>query len=746
VSLDGRRAEILLDLAHAESATVETLRLAGGRAVAIVKAQAGSRAVAALIGVRGNVPAFLWSGHLDPRGDPGERRSDAIEVEDRSGDSMPDVIVGVLLESTRVCGEPQTLLSTRAVDPATGALRPVELRRLPAGAEELEMEPSTQSPGPTGPPLLGGLSFVQASSSAGGPSDPTLVSPPVGLGDGDVATHWAEGRGGAGRWEFATARYPDGNIRALTITLAAPPVARPAHLWLVGDAAPRLRVTVPTDAPVGQPLWIVPPTPLPWRCVSVVLDDAGAGAGPTGLAEVTAYGDLDFGDGLARLVEEIVADGSRGARAAEVLARAGDAGRDAILEAWPTLTATGRRRAVRILAAHSTHPPALAALAAAAGDDDEMVREAALETLVAAGDVARPALGRLTLVQSDAGDRAALALAVLAPAEAIDPILAAVDADGGTERAGLRRAVRTAYRGGDQEARGRFSAWAEGAEAGPAAAVALALAKTEEGALLSAELITGAVGDAERFEDRYRLVKAAAEGRAEPETDRWLAGVATSADEWMLRAEALAALGARSSPALDGAARSALEDEYPRVRVTAATVLAGRRGTLRAVATLARRDPWPMVRGAATEALASVPDARPILLASLGDRAQSVRAAAVRALTARGDRSAAEAIGERLGDDDEWPEVIQASIAYARAVCVQSLVDPLVGVLRRGMRPNAWAPDVDLAVLAVQVLGVLGGEDAEAAVRSASSPSADGAIRAAALVAQREETRCATGD
>jgi hypothetical protein len=73
---------------------------------------------------------------------------------------------------------------------------------------------------------------------------------------------------------------------------------------------------------------------------------------------------------------------------------------------------------------------------------------------------------------------------------------------------------------------------------------------------------------------------------------------------------------------------------------------------------------------------------------------------------------------------------------------VAELVDPIVEVLRRGMRPDAWAPDIDSATLALRALGEIGGEDAEAAIRSAARPSVPGAIRAAALDAQRHESRC----
>ncbi|MBW2462094.1 MAG: HEAT repeat domain-containing protein [Deltaproteobacteria bacterium] len=738
--LGSRRVEATLPIPAAIDASVETHRLAGGRAVSIVRArnEAGREAFV-LIGARGGRPELLFTGHADLRGDPGERRRDVIEVEDRTGDGAADIIVGVELESIRVCGQDRTLLSPRAVDPGTGALRPVELRRLPADSHEVAIEAASTTPGPEGPPLLGGVSFSQASSSVGSPEDPSLVSPPSGLGDDDPATHWAEGHGGAGRWEFATARLEGrGDVRAIAITLAAAPIVRPSHLWLVGDAGPRLRVTIPSTAAAGAIVWVVPPESLAWRCLSVVLDDA-AETGAVGLAGVAVYGDLDFGDGLALLVEELVADGPRGARAAEVLSRAGAPARDAVIEVWPTLTPTGRRRAIRVLSSHTDHPAAVEALAEAAADRDGEVQGAAVEALVAIGPRAAAALGRLASVPTEGGDRAAEALVAVAPNDARVPLLAAIDAEGGADRPGLRRALRSAYRETNGEDRERYAEWARGAAPGPAAAAALALAKAGDvGTAIAVSLVGRGITNATRFEDVYRLVTAAYHLPSDPTVDAWLAGLVAGSDAWMLRSQSMLALGARRSPRLRGAARGALEDPYPRVRLAAAIVVAGQEGTLRAVSTLARRDPWPMVRAGATQALAEASGALPILRAAAGDRSKRVRAAAVLALTTRGETGAADVVAARLEDADEWPVVIEAAIAYASELCVPALVDPLVTVLRRGLRPDAWAPDIDSAVLAIGALRDLGGSDAAAAIRSATSERAPEPIRAAAARAQEQ--------
>jgi HEAT repeat protein len=210
----------------------------------------------------------------------------------------------------------------------------------------------------------------------------------------------------------------------------------------------------------------------------------------------------------------------------------------------------------------------------------------------------------------------------------------------------------------------------------------------------------------------------------------------------MLRDAALRGLSEREASTRAAAARAALDDDYPRVRVAAIEMLHADSESRRALVERARRDSWPMVRAAAVDALGRHPDAVTVVRRALDDDSQRVRAAAVRALTAQRDRASVDAIAARLMDDDEWPEVIGASIAYARTLCSEALAEALVAVVRRAIRPDPWAPDVELAVEAVDALAGIGGPDAETMLRRVEDPTVPAALRAAAARARTSPRRC----
>jgi HEAT repeat protein len=338
-----------------------------------------------------------------------------------------------------------------------------------------------------------------------------------------------------------------------------------------------------------------------------------------------------------------------------------------------------------------------------------------------------------------------MSIARAAPDVALAALLGVLG-EGGTGRPVLRRAVSVAAGQATEEGRRAATAWVQAGQTESAAAsAALALSSHPWSASLSTRLIERTAPNAHRFEERWRLVLAAARLPSSPDVDRWLTRTATDADEWMLRAAALASLSARGAQSTPVTARRALSDPYPRVRLAAIGALPSGRGTTALLAPLMRRDPWPMVRAAVVGALAADPDVARLLAAALADNSKQVRAAVVRALHARGDRGAAPLVAARLLDSDEWPEVMEAGIAYARELCVVELAAPLSALMVRGMRHDAWAPDVDLSVAAVEALGVLGGQVATEALERASSPASPGPIRQAASRARQHGESCVPG-
>ena len=344
-----------LPIGALDSAAIELAEIAAGHRVAVVSASGGGAEARAVIALVRGRPEVIWIGRTDLHGDPGERSAAALSLEDRTGDGFADVVVGMRREGASVCGAPETLLAPRAFDPARGALRPVSLRRVPQGGDEITVTATRESPGPSGAPLLSAMRFVGASSTAGHAED--LAAPPRGLGDGDPTTFWAEGRGGPGAGEFAVARFEARfPIRALAVTAATGPGAtlgRPRTFWLVGDSGPRVRVTMPEDAGLhaGERYWITLPEPASWRCVALVLDQAYAPAGVrdaavhTGFGELEAYTELDFGGGLDELVAILIEGREGGDEAARLLAGLGAPAVSALAASWDRLDPTGRRRA-----------------------------------------------------------------------------------------------------------------------------------------------------------------------------------------------------------------------------------------------------------------------------------------------------------------------------------------------------------------------------------------------------------------
>ncbi|MEM9194870.1 MAG: HEAT repeat domain-containing protein [Myxococcota bacterium] len=612
------------------------------------------------------------------------------------------------------------------MDPSSFALRPVTLRRVSNDTPDRAVAQATG--GPEGPPLLRGLSAAAASSRYDHPVDePSTALPPTALVDRDPSTAWAEGWGGAGRWEFATLRF-DGEgygVRAVALTLPQAPLTPPSHLWLVGSDGPPLQVTIPE--PLGRErgrVWVILSEPRTWSCLSVVLD--GGDGDRVGLSEVELYTELDYGEGLPRLVESLVQGGSRAGSAAHLLESLGPAAIDAVIEAYPTLDSVGKRRAIQIFARQQAHEQAIAGLAIAAADDDPEVASAAIDALVTAE--AWRELAALLTQPTLGGDLAAKAYARTQTDPM--PLLGALGLPGGPARAGLRRAIGSML-GRAPDARPAALEWLESAPP-IASRAAFALAISGEATIPGA---FGGIGEAQDFEDRYRFAIAAKRADADPSLHDWLEALVENAEEWMLRSAAIEALRihAPESPAI----RAALQDDYPRVRVAAIESL----GSIPQVAELGRTDRWPMVRAAAITHLDG-DSARRLARRGLADDSMLVRAAAVEKLTLLRDGTIAPRIAERLADADEWPRVIEAAIGYAREVCVPELGEALAEVVRRGIRPNAWAPDVEMAALAIEAIVRVGAEDAEAMVRRAQAETAPASVRQAAAQAAARPNRC----
>lgn len=750
---------VALPLTHVATARIEVVTLAGGARVAVVRASADGREVAALVVRQGaSQPVVSWIGHLDLRGDPGERTAGAIEVHDRTGDEFADIVVGRHDERARLCGQERTLLDARALDPGTLTLRPVLLDRLgPAPAGTPVLDATVRAPGTGAPPLVRSLRPAGASSRAGS-AEPTS-SPPLEITDGDARTYWVEAYGGASRGEFVTLRRDSAlfPIRALALVLhpvdarASERIARPRTLWFVGDGGARLQVRIPESAfsEAGARVWIEPAAPLAWGCLSVAFDEhhvaEGSAPGFGAIAEIEAYTDLDFGGGAQALVDAMNGEGQRADDAALYALTLGAPVLPALEGGWSGLGAPGKRRALRVLAALAPREAgARRLLVRGLADAEASIRDGALGALAGAGPAGLAELVPLVAEPGTLGDAAALALARDAPEIAIAPLLDATARAGGSERPALREALGLVTRNVPEGTVTQVRSWSASAEVPIAAraALALALAPVPEAHGVVGSLLADAATAASEFPDLWRFVHAAAALPAQPATDAWLGKLARGEARWMLRTAALEALEARHSAGAREAARAALADPYPRVRLEALGMLADDPTSFARIAEHARRDTWTMVRVAAIEAIALQPGAEKVLREAVGDRRRRVRAAAIDGLARAGVKSAWPLVEEKLTDDEEWPEVASAAVRYVRTLCVREAEDALLATLERGMRPDAWEPDVRLALEAFGALAALGGEGARRARTLATTPAAPEGFRATARRASRERPAC----
>ncbi|MFW6067724.1 MAG: HEAT repeat domain-containing protein, partial [Myxococcota bacterium] len=323
----------------------------------------------------------------------------------------------------------------------------------------------------------------------------------------------------------------------------------------------------------------------------------------------------------------------------------------------------------------------------------------------------------------------------------VEVLLQALDEGSGAPS--LRRSLARAVRRAGDGARAPLVRFME-ADPPPraAAAASLAVAPVEAAASLAARLLRRTAVRAERFEDRWRLVAAAAHLPADAPVDAWLADLVRGAEEWMLRAAALRALAHRDPTHARGVAEEAADDPYPRVRAEAAATLGKSREHTVPVATLARRDPWPLVRRKAVYALRTHPEALRVVRAAVRDGSESVRRTAIETLTEMGDRPGWPKVRDRLEDAREYPAVRSAAIAYVHRLCLPDGVAPLAGLVEEGLDPAADADQLDLAAAAVRALAAIGGERARQALARASAPGAPAPLRATAARARRHERPC----
>ncbi|HET8937348.1 MAG TPA: HEAT repeat domain-containing protein [Polyangiales bacterium] len=737
----------------ATSISAETVQLQGGASVGLVRLSAAPQSSAVLIAKRGTKLESLWVGRLDFTGDPGERRADVIEISDRDADGHPDIVVGQYDENVAVCGQEHTLLSPRAIDPKTLTLRSVLLNRYSHRPIGLQLSAAASAPSSLKPPaLLRALRPSAASSSAAAPHDVSALA------DADLHTYWEEGRGLGGRFEFATFQWsaPARPIVALAIVpvpegaATATTRANIRSLSVLGPNQERWSVTLPDQLKPGERYWFAPPQPVSWRCLTLGVDELRTETQLTpqthaSLAELEAYTDLDVSGGFAQLVQELAQPGVQGDDATALLQRAQGDVPGALASAWPGLPRIGKLRVLRLLFQNPTtaDPRAEGVLRSALRDADAEVMSTAIKLAMGKAPFGYALLTELAHSATQQGDVAVQNIGHSKRADALEMLLTILAEPGASERPALREAIAAAYPHAHAET---LAGWTgnEGSTKprDARASLALALSTLPAARPLAAKIVEELSGDAKEFPEQWRLVQAARNLPSEPRGDGYLETLAQRAETWMLRSAAVEALAQRNAPSTQSVAQRALDDEYPRVRASAVGVLAKLPATFEMLSQKVLKDHWFLVRRTALDELPDSPDSRRWFVTELSDPIAIVRASAIRALARVGASESWSKIEPALQNPEEYPEVIAEAVSFSRALCVRAAIPGLRQVVTRGLKPDAWSVDQELALSALETLSAFGGADAEWAKSQASSSLVPKEVQLAAAAALKRAPAC----
>ncbi len=725
-----------------------------------VRAKKGDAAWEALIAPsEGSGSQVLFAGPTGfTRGEPGDRRGDAVALLPRDGDRARFVVVGSLTESVAMCGEPRTLIAPRALDTKSMTLRSASVQQLsPERRAKATKLVARARPGAPEKPLARLL--VPVGTSDGKTSAAALV-------DGNVTTRWSEGRTGIGAGEIVVLRAPNRvSLTRLTIVPlppkpeapktkgATPPsepdLAAPKSIFLLTDDK-TYAIELPEDASSSRGAFDVTlPQPIRSQCVSVVLDEAyarGIARPEVSLAEIVAYSDLDVPGATLEQVARTLASGSTGETAAEVLKRGGPEAAAAIATVYPTLEERGRQLALDVASAAGGCDAGARVMLRALGDSAKDVATRADKMLVSCGPAAAPTL--LAALENDEPmqkGRAAGVLSLVSPSRSLKPISAQMGKGEPRARALLRSAFARASKRAPPEQLAELVAEAP-REARPDMLRALSgrLSEIRERASLAAnEWLEKDASFAARYLALEPLAELARAGDAAAST-RFVAMLGGDPD-WPVRSRAAALAG--PVPAAHGVLLKALEDAEPRVREAALRAVAERANGAAAVrvGALLGHDPWTYVRLAAANALGSMPAAPDLdrtLADALRDGSPRVRVEVLDALGRHRANTFAEPVRERLEDEREPLEVRVAAVSALGAMCDAESLDTFTTAARRLTLPYPDKAELDLGVAAVKALAVMHPKDLERRLAPLLAKDVKASVREVATQAIAERGQC----
>ena len=716
--------------------------------ISVSDAKAARSWSAVLTGALGSgEPNLVFSGFTGfTAGEDGMRRGKRVDISPPDEDGARRIVVGDVQEDLSLCGRP-ALLAPQLLASSDLKLHAAKVQRL--SVEEREHARSVTAarvPASDAPTAAFGVLHAVAATSA--------IGSPGALSDGKPDTTWAENRGGSGRGEFVLFNAPpELPISGLDV-LIRPSQAKadsgvaPREFWIAGNRD-LVHVTMPEDA------WKFPGAhysvkldpPLKGDCLAVVTESAfdESPKAQVTFAEISARTEFDAAS-VPALVAALAGGGERAQAAEAVLRVVGQPGYDAVVQSFDSLDEGGRRVALDLLdqAPCETSMPAYLkafseldqAHAIHARDHIRRCGKAAAPFLIAAakksqGTLQLNLLGELLLADA---------------AQCVDVIVGLLDVDSRARRSALRIALARA---------------SSVSEAKPRVVAALSNPNTSERVLVEVLRALGARIDEfqpaagavlarlqapnQSFRTRFLLLQPSAElAEADPQVRASFAQALAGDPDPRFRAQALSVL--KNPQDFSVQVTSALNDPDMRVREAAVRASASLPSAVPALTARLTRDPWPLVRMAAADALSASPAAPSVesaLTRAIDDESPHVRAHVVSALGAHHATAQLEKIRERLADEDEYPMVRAAAAQALAALCDRQSVDALTGYAQKLVDPMADPGAHMIGAAALLALGELRPADLEARLKPLRGKGAPAQARQAAdAVLQRSGGVC----
>lgn len=734
-----------------ERATLSVVPLGEGRQVVHVVAPdpAKGRAYELLVTapLAGTSPNIVFEGFTGlTSGQPGERQGPMVFVSEEASAGARRVVVGKQYEAISLCGRP-TVLVPQLLYPADLKLHPAKMQRLsPAERDRAPRLKAERLPEGT---VLGAsvLTAVGASSAVGAPQNLT---------DGDLKTSWAENRGAEGRGEFVKLNVPpqlpiagfDFVVRPTRDDVASEATSA-SEFWLATRDRV-FRVTVPDDAwqYPGAVYRVMLEAPLQTDCVALVVEAARSKNkdAQVTFAEVTAVSEFNSSD-LSELVGALAGGGERAEAAKTVLMSGGPEAYDAVAKAYSKLDEGGRRVALDVMdqagceLATPTYVKALLGRYEAhsihARDRIRRCGRKSADYLAKTLRIARPR-ARPILANE---------LGLVAPDRAIVEIAPLLE----DEQKGRRSAMRIALARAAADPTANDAVKQVLRDDSLSDRVRLDVLRALGARLpdygTASQNLFARLAQHQDFRTQYLLLNPASALAEKDERARQFLGQAiTSHPNQYIRYGAT--LAAQDTGQFNGELLAAVSDKAVRVRKAAVEAL-GKKREVRAQAALLDRlahDHWPMVRGAAADALGGLgasPTIDQALTDALTDESPTVRAPVALALGQRGVSASAGALRHRLSDKKEHGAVRRAAAQALGRLCDHDALDLLTELAQKRADPLLDQDQKALAVVALQALAAVGPRDLRERVAPLMQKGAAPGARDAAERALAQPAACA---